>query len=272
MATDAAIEKPPMDPDVRPFIEEARARHLRRPPNPGVVVENAGPQRWRFGSPHRELDPWQIQIVDAFGTRSALAAQVFLDQLATLCMGEPSYGPNGWQPDELQLNFALNLVSGMRPRNEAEAALAAQMVAVHFMTMQLSARALRNPYGDPRTAALAGKLARTYAMQAETMAKLKGKAGKQRITVRYERHNHHHEHQHLHAEGAGGTSDFGGQPQGPTGRARGRRGADGVQAIEHAERPSVPCQDAARDALPVSGDTGAGAMSDTRGRERIGRA
>jgi hypothetical protein len=42
--------------------------------------------------------------------------------------------------------------------------MAAQMVAMHLM--KPSAQALRNPYGDPASAALATGLARTYAMRA----------------------------------------------------------------------------------------------------------
>ena len=48
------------------------------------------------------------------------------------------------------------------------------MVAVHLMQMKLSGQALNGGNPEPRSCAIAGKLARTYAMQLETMAKLKG--------------------------------------------------------------------------------------------------
>ena len=255
--------KPPMPEALRPFIDRARARHMKRPPNPGVAVEGSESFGWTLGPNHRDRDAWEVQIADAFGTRSASACQVFLDQLSGLCIG--SYGGH-WEPNEQELNAALNMVSGIRPRNEVEAALAVQMVAAHMMMMKLSAQALRNPYGDPRTAALAGKLARTYAMQCETLAKLKGRAGKQKITVKYERHDHRHEHKHLHAETGGEGPIFGGRPQEPSARV-GR-----VSPIEHEPGAALRSPDPARDALPMPGDERAGAVSPSRRRERVRRA
>ena len=211
------------------------------------------------------MEAWHVQLIDAFGTRSTSTFWTFIDQLAGLCFGEPDYGPKGWCPDEAELNAAINMVSGTRPRNEMEAALAAQMVAVHLMTMKLSAKALRNTYDEPKTAAAAGKLARTFAMQCETMAKLKGRAGKQRITVKYERHNHHHDHKHIHAEIDGGVSENFGRPHEPT------RSAGGVPTIEHEPGPALSGPDATRDALPMPCDKGASAVSNPRRRERVRR-
>ena len=92
---------------------------------------------------------------------------------------------------------AVQVVRSVRPRNEAQACLAAQMVAVHLMQMKLSAQALNRGHPEPRSCAIAGKLARTYAIQLETMAKLKGKGTRQRITVR-KTSTHEHKHIHLH--------------------------------------------------------------------------
>jgi hypothetical protein len=126
-------------------------------------------------------------------TRSYSTFSVFLEQLTQLC---PTVrDKNGDSiPSELELNAALNIVNGMRPRNEMEAALAAQMVAVHFMTMRVAAQALQTHWIDARLTAISGKLARTFAMQCGTLARLRGRVGKQMIKVRYERHDHKHVH------------------------------------------------------------------------------
>ena len=99
-------------------------------------------------------------------------------------------------PDEAELNMILNLVVGIKPKNEMQAALAAQMVAVHLMTMKLAEHSLMHSQAiAPQMAAVAGKLARTFALQTETLAKLQGRVTtRQKITVRYE----NHEHQHVH--------------------------------------------------------------------------
>ena len=258
-----APEKPPMPETLRPFIDTARARHMKRPPNPGVVVEGSESAGLSFAANHRDREAWEVQIADSFGTRSGSVCETFLDQLAELCI---DYRGNTWRPNEQELNAALNIVSGVRPRNEVQAALAAQMVAVHMMTMKLFARALQNPYGDPRTAAVAGKLARTYSMQCETMAKLQGRTGKQKITVKYERHDHRHEHKHLHTETGGEGSSFGGRAQEPI------VCAGDVSLIEHEPLTALRSPDPAGDALPVPGDDGAGAVSPPRRRARVRRA
>ena len=255
--------RPPFNESLRPFVEKATKRHFRRPPNPGIVVEPGEGQSWTYGPHHQDRDAWEVQLFDAFGTRSVSALRCFLDHLSALCMGDGNYGPKGWQPNETQINFAINFVSGVRPRNEMEAALAAQMCAVHFIQMELAAQVMRNPYGDGRTASAVGKLARTYAMQCDAMAKLKGRGGKQRITVKYERHNHNH--QHVHAEIGGGVSDFVGRPQGPT-DCVGR-----VSALEHEPCPALSGPDAARDALPEPCHKGARTLQNPRRRERVGR-
>jgi hypothetical protein len=152
-------------------------------------------------------------LCDALGTRSTDTAHTFLRQLTQLC---PQYwhsngeaGQGEWVAGEDEINMVLAMVAGIRPRNEMEAALAAQMVAVHLMTMRTAASALRHGgHIIPGTAAIAGKLARTFAMQAEALAKMKGKrSSRQTITVRQEKHVHHHQHVHL----AGGPGENGGQ-------------------------------------------------------------
>ena len=200
---------------LRPFIDEARERQKRRPASPGVAVESIDERRWKLGSPHRDLEAWEVQICDAFGTRSRSTCETFLGQLAALCGQGWDEERRNWVPDEIELNAALNIVSGVRPRNEVEAALAAEMVAVHFLQMKTTAHALRQT-GLLNFAAVAGKLARTFAMQCDSLSRLRGKTGKQVIKVRYERHDH--KHVHLREGGA----ENGTQARAPTRTLTGR--------------------------------------------------
>jgi hypothetical protein len=177
---------------LRPFIDEARQRHEQRPASPGVDLRTSE-DGYRLEPPHSDLEAWLVQICDSFGTRSHSTYRVFLEQLAELCPLERDKDRN-LIPSELHLNAALNIVSGVRPRNEMEAALAAEMVAIHFMMMKVSADTLRHGWTDTRTAGVAGKLARTFAMQCDALARLRGRVGKQVIKVRYERHDHRHVH------------------------------------------------------------------------------
>jgi hypothetical protein len=152
-----------------------------------------------------------LQLCEAFGTRSYSVMAAFLSQLEKLT-GRGWWDPaiQEWRTDEATFNLALALLNSSKPRNEMEACLAAQMVAVHLMQMKLSAMVIESPY-DLKTAMVAGKLARTFAGQIETMQGLKGKrrAVKQTITVRKETHQHVHYH---HDRGAG---ESGRQPHAP---------------------------------------------------------
>jgi len=228
--------KPPFwEPD-RPYVEEARKRHMQRPVSPGVRLE-PGPKGYRLESPHRDLEAWDVQIANAFGTRSHSTFSVFLEQLTELCpLVRDAKGD--LVPCELHLNAALNIVNGVRPRNEMEAALAAQMVAVHFMTMKVSGEALHHGWTDARNAAIAGKLARTFAQQMDTLARQRGRVGKQTIKVRIERH----EHRHVHI-GEGGL-EKGTQAQAPA------RRIDRLAAVEPEPGATVQRQDETRDRVP----------------------
>ncbi len=158
-------------------------------------------------------------ICDALGTRSEATALTFLNHLVQLCEldwhPDDQNGGGEWVPDECQLNMILNLVSGIRPKNEMQAALAAQMVAVHLMMMEVSERCLRSyKCADPHLLSAASKLARTFAIQSETLAKLQGrKTSRQKITVSYERHEHKHVHMHR------GEKEIEGQPHAKDGDA-----------------------------------------------------
>jgi hypothetical protein len=67
------------------------------------------------------------------------------------------------------------MLGGIAPTNELEAMLAAQMIATHHLTMEVSRRAL-NAQDLPQYQAhgnLATKTARTFAAQIEALSKLR---------------------------------------------------------------------------------------------------
>ena len=176
--------------------ERARARAMKRPISPGVMLEPNKRGGFTTTSPHSDLAAWELQLADAFGTRSASVMKCFIQHLRSLVAESWHDQLQQWKPNETELNAALAMIAGQRPRNEAEAALAAQMVAVHWMQMRISAQALKHDRMDGRDAAIAGRLARTFVMQVEAMEKLKGRGRsvRQSITVRKELHQHVHYH------------------------------------------------------------------------------
>jgi hypothetical protein len=186
----------------------AKARANKRPLSPGVMLEPRpdGRDGWQITSPHNDLNLWELQIADAFGTRSFSAMRIFMRDLKRLARLDWDESAQTWKANERELNAALAMVADIQPRNTSEAALAAQMVAVHWMQMRLSAEALnRGGMILDKEAALAGKLARTYTMQLEAMRALRGGKKPTRQTIIVKKESNHHVHYHTH-RGVGETS------------------------------------------------------------------
>lgn len=251
-------EKPPMPENLEPILARAEKRMPARILNPGVAVEVEKPSSYayRIVSPHSDGQAWFTMVMDAIGTGSASVADAFLYQLSELCAQRwhPAQAEGEVPercPDERELNMALAMVASQKPRNEMEAALAASMVAVHLLTMKTAAAALAPYTIDVRTAATAGKLARTFAILTEAMAKQKGRrTARQSIKVSHEKHIHQHHHQHIHVDQ--GSADFGGQPH--------VSGDSGVQkygrTAQPAGCPALRSEDPAGNVLPLPRDPG----------------
>jgi hypothetical protein len=93
-----------------------------------------------------------------------------------------------------QFNAAITAMKGMKPRDELEGMLSAQLIAIHNAAMECCRRAmLGNQTFEGRRESLnqANKLSRTYAALTEALDRHRGK-GQQRITV---------EHVNVHAGG-----------------------------------------------------------------------
>jgi hypothetical protein len=256
--------KPPMPKVLKELGVKAIERHERRQATPVIDVTTKD-GAWSFGSPYRseDEDEWVALLFDAFGTRSQATFRTFTNQLAELCSTQWNKEAEAWHPSEDELVAAIQIVRSVRPRSEAEACLAAQMVAVHVMHMKLAAHALNNRWPEPRSCAIAGKLARTYAMQLDTLAKLKGRGSRQRITVRkYSQH----EHKQIHLYQGG--SENGNQPQEPREPA-----PDEIEtALEPPKCSSLPCPHEGTETLPMSRQEGQEALPASRRRKRRGRS
>lgn len=236
-------------PDPHPAVKagegEALAALERMPVNPGVMLEPADDgESWLYTPTHNDADLFEKQLAVALGSRSSAVIRTFMSDLRKLCGSAWDADLQRWKADETELNAALSMVADIKPRSTQEAALAAQMVAIHWMQMRLSAQALNN--GGmilDRDAALASKLARTYTMQLDTLQALRGRAKGTRQTIRVRRESHHHQHMHWHR----GDGENDGRPQATDGWE--------LRAAKPAERPALPCPDEINgEVVPFPGD------------------
>ena len=128
---------------------------------------------------HADAAFGHLLLMDALGTTQPDFSNGLLTQLANAAAKGPIV-------DERQLNFMLAMVTGIEPRDQLEAMLAAQMAAVHNATMTF-ARRLNHvdniPQQDSAERAF-NKLARTFASQLEALKRYRS-TGKQTVRVEH---------------------------------------------------------------------------------------
>lgn len=142
------------------------------------------------------------------------------------------------------LNAVAGALTGIRPANELEGMLAAQLIAAHNAAMECYRRAmLQGQTFEGRQAALsqAGKLSRTFSSLLDTFHRQRGRAP-QKVVV---------EHVHVHAGGQAVV----GVVNGPGGGASPKiEGQPHAKQIADASQPALWSTDAGRELVPLSHD------------------
>jgi hypothetical protein len=126
---------------------------------------------------------WVSALKDATGTFDIEAGVALINQAASI---------NG-KFDVQQVNTICALLQGIRPQNEIEGMLAAQMVATHNTAMMMLRDAGNGKWVDnvDKFTSMATKLLRTFTAQVEALKKYRSK-GEQKVIV---------EHVHVHQGG-----------------------------------------------------------------------
>jgi len=242
--------RPDPPKELKDMEPELLRRALGRNHPPGVIRVPNGKGGHRWAPPHNDSELWYKQLGECFATRSDGAIKTFLRQLEALIDSDYDHDGGRWWANEKQFAAVLDMVSGLKPKNSMEAALAAQMVAVHILTMKVGAHAIRHEY-DHRQAAVLSKLARTFAAQTETLQNLQGRRRKGTQTIKVKKELHQHVHYHHHRDDAGGSADFNGHPHGR---------ADDTAAEIAAGCPALPSPDPQGNVVPLPRSTRKGAV------------
>jgi hypothetical protein len=119
-----------------------------------------------------------VVVMDALGICEAEFASWYLSQIIEVA--KP-----GARADEKATNAMLAGIAAMRPRDEAEAMLIAQMIATHELAMTFARRLKRIENIPQQDSAVNGltKLTRTYAAQMEALKRYR--SGEQKMTVQH---------------------------------------------------------------------------------------
>lgn len=185
----------PMPAALKKRAADAGRQHEKRYPAPTVdVVEAEHGHGWTFESPFRSADEedWWRLLGEAFGTRTKQVVEVFMGQVAGLIGTCWAPGADQPLPREGELQAALAIVAAMKPKNEAEAALAAQAFALHVVAMRTGQNiASVRGYIDPRQSLALANLVKAYAGVMDSLKRGRSRNSiRQTITVRKDVHVH----------------------------------------------------------------------------------
>jgi hypothetical protein len=143
-----------------------------------------------------------------------------------------------------QLSATVAALHGIRPKDELEGMMAAQLIAAHNAAMECYRRAMlgeQNFEGRRENLAQANKLSRTYATLIEALNRHRGK-GQQKITV---------EHVHVHSGGQAVVGVVGTPGGGDPAKSEDQPHA---KPIAHARQPAMRRADPEGEPVPVAGD------------------
>jgi hypothetical protein len=246
-------EKPPLPEPLKVAVAGARRRHQARWPAPEIAIVPRE-EGWSFESPYSDEDGWWKLIGDAFGTCSKAVVDVFVGQLAMLVgtrwIAPTEEGRAGrWQPEEAELMAAMSIVASLKPKNEAEAAFAASIVATHFASMKLGAEIARRSYPDARTIASLAAINRAYAQQMDAFHRMRGRGNNKRQTIIVKKETRYYDNRQVHlGEGAGKA---GNRADGARELRAGARGAAEPEVL-----PALPSPDEGAQLLRFPGGEG----------------
>jgi hypothetical protein len=155
------------------------ARQRQSPPLApfkSVVVGNTNTLAVNHPDPHLA----GVRLAAALATTDATFADGIITQLSQLATGKDHV------IEASQLDILFAVVKGIAPQDPLETLLACQMAAIHAATMTFARTLKKAEYAEQQAAAITGlnKLARTFAIQVETLKKYRS-SGEQNIRVQH---------------------------------------------------------------------------------------
>ncbi len=154
------------------------ARRAAKPPAPKIKVQE-GEQATILSPDHPDEGVGSALLMEALGTADYDFGLGLLQQLVNVDTKDKQIDGGG-------LNFMLSVVKGIKPRDQLEAMLAAQMAAIHVAILTFARRLAQAeilPQQDSAERAL-NKLARTFATQMEALKRYQT-GGEQKVTVQH---------------------------------------------------------------------------------------
>jgi hypothetical protein len=153
------------------YFEERRAN----PPPPPLKMIKEGEGTFGLLPDHPDPGVGVVLLVNAIGLKDQSLGRELLMQMSAVANG-----------NEDAVNAMVAFVRGLEPKDALEATLAAQMAAVHALTMRLASQLANSTTikGQEHSERALNKLARTFASQVETLKRYRT-GGEQKVTVQH---------------------------------------------------------------------------------------
>jgi hypothetical protein len=138
---DKLANRPPPNPIERAAIEKARKRTKARARRIAMNIEERGSAGRAFYPDHSDEEGHRYRLADTFGTRSLEFVHAMLNGLGKATANHSLDSDFSPAPaNQVEFNAALAVISGVGPKDEIEAMLAAHMAVTNIVLLELVAR------------------------------------------------------------------------------------------------------------------------------------
>ena len=175
----AVIPCQPTGPEQK-AIEAFRESRRKRPSAPRMKkIGREEPGNVNIDIDHANTNVGYELLYNSLATTSSDFANGILAQLGNICPDEGGISLDG-------LNFALAVIDGIKPQDQLETLLAAQMAAVHSATMKFASRLAKaeNLFQRDHAELSLNRFARTFTAQMEALKKYRT-GGQQTVKVEH---------------------------------------------------------------------------------------
>jgi hypothetical protein len=161
-------------PEEQAVIDAHFAKRKENPPPPRLTIENG-----HISADHPDPKVGLTLIAEAINSRSHPFLEGMFSQLSHA-------SARGQNVDEKDLNFMVAVVASIKPKEEIEAMLGAQMAAVQMASMTFARRLANAETLEQRDYAerAFNRLTRTFAAQLEALKRYRT-GGEQKVTVEH---------------------------------------------------------------------------------------
>jgi hypothetical protein len=164
----------------RSVLDRQRLRQAAKLPAPRVEIGSKDGKRSDISLDHADPSVGATLLSEALGTADRDFAYGLLEQLASL-------SSHDGRISESELNFMLSVIKDIKPNDQLEAMLAAQMAAVHLATMTFARHLAHNVetiHQQDSAERAFNKLMRTFTTQMEALKRYRT-GGEQKVTVQH---------------------------------------------------------------------------------------